>query len=45
MNTAVLALVNAVAAIVLVVAQYVTFFVSGETIPASAESSASGCSR
>ena len=33
LNTAVLALVNAVAAIVLVVAQYVTFFVSGETIP------------
>jgi dienelactone hydrolase len=33
LNTAVLALVNALAPIVLVVAQYVTFFVSGYTIP------------
>jgi dienelactone hydrolase len=33
LNTFVLALVNALAAIVLVVAQYVTFFVTGETIP------------
>jgi len=32
-NTAVLALVNASAPIVLVVAQYVTFFITGETIP------------
>ncbi|MEP6478742.1 MAG: dienelactone hydrolase family protein [Rhodoglobus sp.] len=33
LNTAVLALVNALAPIVLVVAQYVTFFITGETIP------------
>ena len=32
-NTAVLALVNASAPIVLVVAQYTTFFITGETIP------------
>lgn len=33
LNTAVLALVNALAPIVLVVAQYVTFFITGEPIP------------
>jgi len=33
LNTAVLALVNALAPLVLVVAQYVTFFITGEPIP------------
>ena len=33
LNTLVLALANAIAPIVLVVAQYTTFFISGETIP------------